>query len=165
VTTARCPACGASVAPGAPWCTLCYADLRPAPEPAPQPAPEPQPAMAGGPAYDALGVLPPAPLPAGTVLPPDPHLDAPVLRSADVRLAEPSWPCRSCGIRVAMSEDNCPKCHAPFLEPEDTVDLTLPVVGNVRRLDTKMRTILGFVGAFGMTLVLVVVAFVLGAIL
>jgi hypothetical protein len=64
-----------------------------------------------------------------------------------------------------MSEDSCPKCHTPFLEPEDMVDVTLPVVGNVRRLDTKMRTILGFVGAFGVTLVLVVVALVLGAIL
>lgn len=36
-TATRCPHCRASVRPGAPWCTLCHADLRPAPEaPAPQ---------------------------------------------------------------------------------------------------------------------------------
>ena len=31
----RCPQCGALVRAGADWCTLCYADLRPAPEPEP----------------------------------------------------------------------------------------------------------------------------------
>lgn len=34
----RCPHCRAAVRPGAPWCTLCHADLRPPPEP---PAPPP----------------------------------------------------------------------------------------------------------------------------
>ena len=29
----RCPSCRAAVRPGAPWCTLCHADLRPAPAP------------------------------------------------------------------------------------------------------------------------------------
>ena len=33
VTLTACPACGAALRPGAPWCTLCYADLRTAPEP------------------------------------------------------------------------------------------------------------------------------------
>lgn len=36
----RCPCCAALVRPGAPWCTLCYADLRPAPEPEREPASE-----------------------------------------------------------------------------------------------------------------------------
>ena len=35
----RCPRCAALVRPEAPWCTLCYADLRPAPEPEPAPTP------------------------------------------------------------------------------------------------------------------------------
>src|SRR3954471_21322313 len=39
----RCPACGARLAPAAEWCSLCYADLRPAPVPSAsadlQPAP------------------------------------------------------------------------------------------------------------------------------
>jgi hypothetical protein len=116
-------------------------------------------------AYDALGVLPPAPLPEGTVLPPDPHLDAPITKTADIRLDAPGWPCRQCGTRVAMSEDNCTQCGSPFLLPEDVVEMTLPGVGNVRRLDTKMRTIIGLVGAVGVTLALVILAFIAGAIL
>ncbi len=45
----RCPRCSAHVRAGSDWCTLCYADLRPAPpEPvAPEPAPvQPDPAQA-----------------------------------------------------------------------------------------------------------------------
>jgi hypothetical protein len=34
----RCPQCSAHISSTADWCTLCYADLRPAPEP-PPPAP------------------------------------------------------------------------------------------------------------------------------
>ncbi len=34
---AACPRCGAHVRPGADWCTLCYADLRPAPVPVVEP--------------------------------------------------------------------------------------------------------------------------------
>lgn len=38
----RCPSCGAGVVPGADWCSLCYADLRPrAEEPAPEPVETP----------------------------------------------------------------------------------------------------------------------------
>lgn len=184
MTTARCPACGASVALNAPWCTLCYADLRPA-QPAPQPVQQPvrqpvpqpvaepaavsvgaaAPAPAARPLVDALGVLPPDPLPFDTPLPPDPHLDAPITKAADIHLAEPGWPCRHCGTVVSMAEDNCPQCHTPFLVPEDVVEVSLPVVGNVRRLDPKMRMILGLVGALGVMLVLVIVAFIGGAVL
>jgi ribosomal protein L40E len=184
VTTARCPACGASMALGAPWCTLCYADLRPKPEPAAvaEPAaaaavatvaavaaPELEPATVGAPSrrplVDALGVIPPGPMPVGVPLAPDPHLDAPIAKAADIRLAEPGWPCRHCGTVAPMAEDNCPQCHAPFLVPEDVVEVSLPVVGNVRKLDTKMRTILGLVGALGVTLVLVILAVIAGTIL
>jgi hypothetical protein len=44
----RCPRCSAHVRAGSDWCTLCYADLRPAPlEPvAPEPTPQPEPAEA-----------------------------------------------------------------------------------------------------------------------
>jgi hypothetical protein len=38
----RCPRCAALVRPEAPWCTLCYADLRPAPEPEPEPEHAPE---------------------------------------------------------------------------------------------------------------------------
>jgi hypothetical protein len=39
----RCPRCAAFVSSRAQWCTLCYADLRPAPEPQPEPEPVPDP--------------------------------------------------------------------------------------------------------------------------
>jgi hypothetical protein len=165
------------VALGAPWCTLCYADLRPKPAPEPTSAPAAQPApepvsvgasahapLVDAPMVDALGVIPPGPLPAATVLSPDPHLDAPITKAADIRLAEPGWPCRSCGTVVPMTEDNCPHCHSPFLVPEDVVELTLPGVGNVRRLDGKMRLVLGLVGALGVTMVLVILAAIGGAV-
>ena len=42
LATTRCPQCVALVRPGQPWCTLCHADLRPAPEPV---AEEPQAAL------------------------------------------------------------------------------------------------------------------------
>lgn len=38
LTVPSCPRCGAHVRAGAQWCTLCYTDLRPAPDPAPAPA-------------------------------------------------------------------------------------------------------------------------------
>lgn len=157
MTTARCPACGASVAPRAPWCTLCYVDLRPAPAPEPavaESADVPQPVSVGARGEDLAVVTPPPP--------PDPHLDAPISKASDIRLSAPGWPCRHCSTLVPMSEDNCPKCHTTFLIPEDFVEVTLPGVGNVRRLDTKMRTILGLVGALGLTLLLVLLAFIVG---
>lgn len=43
----RCPRCSAHVRAGSQWCTLCYADLRPAaPEPQPEPVPTSEPAVA-----------------------------------------------------------------------------------------------------------------------
>lgn len=39
----RCPSCSARVPGSAQWCTLCFADLRPAPEPQPAPRPPQQP--------------------------------------------------------------------------------------------------------------------------
>lgn len=55
----RCPRCGAHVRQDADWCTLCYADLRPAP---PEPEPEPTAAV---PPHDPLTDPLPAPRPGG----------------------------------------------------------------------------------------------------
>lgn len=56
----HCPSCQALVKAGADWCTLCYADLRPAP------APESEPALASGGSAPALHAdQPGSPLAAG----------------------------------------------------------------------------------------------------
>jgi hypothetical protein len=62
----RCPRCDAHVLADADWCTLCYADLRPAPQPEPEPEPQPEPgadepepvALAPGPAGDLAADAP-----------------------------------------------------------------------------------------------------------
>lgn len=51
----RCPRCGAHVRAGADWCTLCYTDLRAAPEPPPAPVPLP-----GTPAPEPAAAVAPA---------------------------------------------------------------------------------------------------------
>jgi hypothetical protein len=45
----RCPQCAAHVRAGSDWCTLCYADLRPAPAPAPEPPAALEPVTAAAP--------------------------------------------------------------------------------------------------------------------
>lgn len=50
----RCPHCRAAARPGAPWCTLCHADLRPPPPTALEPEPGPVlalPPTAAGPTW------------------------------------------------------------------------------------------------------------------
>ncbi len=75
----RCPACAARCARGAPWCTLCFADLRPAVLPVPPvpvpvpPVPEarPVPAPGAGGTSGATGATGPADTPAGRHEPED----------------------------------------------------------------------------------------------
>lgn len=147
MTTDRCPACSAAVTPGAPWCTLCYADLRPAPV-----APV-------APALAELS-LPAAESVVVSTLPPHPILDAPV-HTRPV-MAAPGWPCRSCGTTVALAEDACPTCGTTFLEPDAGVSLHLPGVGDVTKLEKPQRVGLIIGGMAGMTVLFVVLAFLLG---
>ncbi|MEO6821677.1 MAG: hypothetical protein ABI468_04265 [Candidatus Nanopelagicales bacterium] len=60
---ARCPQCNAALPHGAPWCSLCHADLRPPP---PEPVPEPEAATPelDGPDSDAHDLVPALPVPA-----------------------------------------------------------------------------------------------------
>lgn len=111
----RCPQCSATVRPDADWCTLCYADLRPAPPPAPEPAPEPVAAMpahvmaaavanAGlsAPGFDALS----APLDVVT------GLGAPA--AAEPTAVAGFWPCLRCRAANSMERDVCKDCGLPF---------------------------------------------------
>src|SRR4051794_8987397 len=98
--TDRCPKCGAAVRYGDPWCTLCYADLRPPPPPEPEmPTPRavPREAVARVVGASSEPLLPIAPAPAG----------APV--------EGPSWPCTTCGAINPMARDVCVSCGMPFL--------------------------------------------------
>ena len=156
---------------GAPWCTLCYTDLR-APAPAapvqsaaPVPAAEPTlPAAAHGTAAAPA----PSPLTGGVDLL-DPALDAPVVaaRHAAVR-APATWPCSSCGTAVELDHDSCPVCMTSFLagaDPAASVDL--PLVGSLRPLTAtkSSRVWLMIGGTAAVSIVLTVVLSLIGLLL
>ena len=144
-----CPACGAAVRPDSPWCTLCYADLRPKPEPSPLPEPEPEPAS---PAPVTAAPQPPA------VPPPDPLSDplAPPLVPTPAPAA--TWPCTTCGAANAMERDTCASCGAGFLAGARNEGplLELPVVGDITRLSRGMRFALAAAVALGFLLLVLV---------
>lgn len=151
----RCPSCAATLRPGAPWCTLCYADLRPAPEPEPVPvlAPEPVP-----PTPPPLLVAPPTP--AGT--PSAPHAPA-VTPSAPApgERPDPTWPCATCGVVNALTLSACAGCGAGFLSGLRASEgplLELPVVGDLGALSRGQR--LGL--AAGVVLAVIALVAVLG---
>ena len=138
-TATRCPHCRAAVRPGAPWCTLCHADLRP-----PPPAPEPVPAAA--PVADAPAVPVPAPAePAPAAVP----------------SGDPTWPCATCGAANAFTADACAACGAGFLSSlraSEAPLLEIPGVGDLTRMSRAQRMSL----AFGVVLAVVVVVALLG---
>lgn len=115
----RCPSCGATLRPDAPWCTLCYADLRSAATPVEAPLPSPPDEAVIGPQEElAAAEAPPLPL------------------------TDPSWPCTRCAAVNPFSESACVACGARFLagvrETEKPL-LVLPVVGDVEALSRGQR--------------------------
>lgn len=142
----RCPKCSAAVKPGDPWCTLCYADLRP---PAPPPPPVPPP-VAADPLVDPLPTLIPS-----VVRGPDP-LTAPL-----AALDGPTWPCATCGTTNAIDRDTCAGCGSPFLSALRDSEgplLELPVVGDITRLGRGQR----FALAGGVVLVFLLLTLLIG---
>ena len=130
----RCPTCGAAVKAGDPWCTLCYADLRP-PVAAPPPRRDPLASPAG---------------------PPRDPLTAPI-----EALSGPTWPCATCGAVNRMERDVCADCGSPFLSGLRDADgplLELPVVGDITRLGRGQRYAL----AGGVVLAFIVLTLLLG---
>jgi len=134
-----CPSCGAAVRPDSPWCTLCYADLRAAPEPEPEPVAQP--------IAEAAPVLP-AP--------------APPLVPAAAPTATPTWPCSSCGTPNPFDRDTCVKCGTGFLAAAHDSGplLELPVVGDITRLGRGQRLAL----VSGVVLLFIVLTLVFGLI-
>ena len=153
-TPSACPACGAALRPDAPWCTLCYADLRPKPpepEPDPEPPPEPEALVPAQPAPDPLS----APLDAG----PNP-LNAPV---ATTPMAGPTWPCTVCGTANPLDRDACVSCGSGFLAGarNEAPLLDLPVVGDLTRFSRAQR--FGLAG--GVVLAFVLLTLLVGLLL
>jgi hypothetical protein len=147
----RCPKCGAAVKAGDPWCTLCYADLRP---PAPPP-PDPP---------DLLRA--PAPYAGSVASGPDPltaPLDA-VTGEPAGELAGPTWPCATCATVNPMDRDTCAGCGSAFLSAlreQNPPLLELPVVGDITRLGRGQR----FALAGGVVLAFLLLTLVLGLLL
>lgn len=129
----RCPACAAAVRPGAPWCTLCYHDLRPAPRETVTPPVPPAP------------VTPPttsAPVPPPTALVPLALLTPPTTPTPAAAPGAASWPCSACGQANPYSVSACAACGTGFLaglrETEGPL-LELPVVGDLTALSRGRR--------------------------
>ena len=150
-STTHCPHCRAAARPGAPWCTLCHADLRP-PPPAPSPEPPPPPldipstASYGAPALDPLTA------PATALGPPTPATE------------DPTWPCATCGAPNPLAASACGACGAGFLAGLRDAEgplLELPGVGDLTRLSRGQRMGL----AFGVVLAVVALTALLGLLL
>ena len=128
----RCPSCAATLRAGAPWCTLCYADLRPPP---PEPPADVRPESPAPPA-------PATPLPAAHARP-APDLDpltAPL--EALLGLPAPTWPCATCGAANALTDSVCAACGAGFLAGLRGAEgplLELPVVGDLGAMSRAQR--------------------------
>ena len=141
VEETRCPHCRAAVRPGAPWCTLCHADLRPAPEPEPVVVAAPEP------------VLDPLTAPAAALgLPSAAPAGAP---------ATAGWPCSRCGLSNAITEPVCTACGSAFLaglRDTEAPLLLVPGVGDLTKLSRGQR--LGL--AAGVVVAFVLVTLVLG---
>jgi hypothetical protein len=157
MTGSRCPACGAATPETVPWCSLCYADLRPVPAAA-VPATRNVASVDVPPAApDTLGDAAQDPLtaPISTLLSPPTELTPPAAATApepspaaaealpglvDAQLASATWPCARCGAKVPLLSDACNECGAGFLNgaiPPPT--MSLPIVGDVQRLSKVQR--------------------------
>ena len=150
---AACPKCGASVRPDAPWCTLCYADLRPKP---PEPVAEPP----AAPVAPPVPVAPVDPLTGRLTDPLTGPLPGPL---PPVVATEANWPCGVCGAANPMNLDACAACGAGFLAGARSEGplLELPVVGDITRMPRWQR----FVLAGGVVLAFVVLTLLVGLVL
>lgn len=147
MTPDRCPHCRAALAPGAQWCSLCYADLRVRePEPVVAPVLEPVLVPAGEGSTESASAAAPAAAPPG---------------SDGARAA--GWPCLSCGALVPMDENFCTQCGASFLPPD--AELDVPWVGDPRRLSTGAKAGIMIGGTVLVMAVLLLVLLVGGSII
>jgi hypothetical protein len=151
-----CPQCNGAVRAGAPWCTQCWADLRP-PPPAAAPA-EPVALVPGQPL--ALG----QDLTGASAVSPAPRSGTGVGDGVDAEEAGVGWPCGLCEATNPLSLDACAACGSPFLatlSAQEPPLLALPGIGDVTRLGRGARIGL----ALGVVAVFVLAVFLLGVLL
>ena len=150
--TTPCPSCGAGLRPGSPWCTLCYADLRPAQPVAAMPSGVPS----APPSHASFGPAAPDPLtqplldfisaPSAAVEPEQPQRAPDVVSSA-------VWPCVACHSLNALSASECAACGLGFLAGTiRPASFRLPLVGDLYQLSRAQRLL----GAVGVAVVLAV---------
>ena len=130
----RCPTCAAALRPGAPWCTLCYADLR-----TPVPEPDPPTPAAQDLRFDPLTA------PAQELgLPGRVSAGGQASSGADAagQDGSPTWPCTACEQPNLLSAAECTTCGTGFLamlrEGEEPL-LRLPLVGDIGRFGRMQR--------------------------
>jgi hypothetical protein len=161
----RCPACGARLAPAAEWCSLCYADLRPAPAPPATAASRPAPGREALPApRSATGSPPATATDQATAGAPPASPSASAASPLATGIARPTWPCAGCGASVDVDLDACLACGTPFLGAlrNSAVGIDLPVVGNLGRFSDRSRVVLGAAAGLLIAFVLVVLTALLG---
>ena len=129
--TTPCPSCGASLRPDAPWCTLCYADLRPA---AVLPR-EPSAPITAAPTHERPTEPPDLPLPAHAP-------DEPQSVATPGPLGDTRWPCSRCQSDNPMQSNTCAACGAGFLAAVRDAEpplLLIPGVGDLTKMDRGKR--------------------------
>ncbi|HET9186686.1 MAG TPA: hypothetical protein VFN80_01925 [Acidothermaceae bacterium] len=170
----RCPRCAALVRPGSQWCTLCYADLRPAPPR--EPVPEPEPTSSVESVAPPRATAQPVPVAASSELL-DPltaplalleaRVDAPAREAAaEPTTTQPVWPCARCGATVPLNEPNCTSCGAGFLEGTLPADAVLGRLSNGSSgpvsNQTKLFIMIG--GSLGLLVLMLGAMYILGTI-
>jgi RNA polymerase subunit RPABC4/transcription elongation factor Spt4 len=157
-TDVRCPQCGALVRAGSQWCTLCFADLRPAPAPVAAAVLEPSyAAVAAG----SSGRIdhPTAPLSALEAAAPADGIELP----ADPDAKAVGWPCTSCGEVVSFDETQCPTCGTAFLAGAAGEPDFLQRIGRTG-LPTSTQAMIIAGGIFGIIAVVIAAMYIFGTI-
>ena len=143
VPLTACPACGAALRPGAPWCTLCYADLRPLP------------------AAPPTATLTPIPTRIPTLM--DLPMPAPAPPPVDEVDPGPTWPCSRCHSLNAFALPRCAACGADFLAAvrDDDVGLVLPGLGDLTTMSRGRRMAIAFGAVAALVLPLALITLLL----
>ena len=163
-TDSRCPRCGAHVRSDAPWCTLCYADLRPAPPPAAISVSVPGGVSAPAAEEGVPAELDPltAPLALVEAVAGGSHAGGDAqLASAPTKAV--GWPCTRCETVVPFDDSECPACGSGFLDgASGDADFVQRIGGRGISTGTQVMIMAG--GSIGLVALITALLFLAGAI-